>query len=71
MSKENEILGKCAVNFKDMKIEVHLLSQSKAIVYENIKNAYTKDGMYCIYTGGSIVYKYPMVNIFRVEETYN
>ena len=33
----------CAVNFKTMKIEIHLLSQSKAIVYENVKNAYTKD----------------------------
>jgi len=31
-----------------MKIEIRLLSQSKAIVYENVKNAYTKDGMCCI-----------------------
>ena len=70
MSKENEILGKCAVNFKDMKIEVHLLSQSKAIVYENVKNAYTKDGMYCIYKENGFVDKYPLVNIFRVCESY-
>jgi hypothetical protein len=70
MSKENEILGKCAVNFKDMKIEVHLLSQSKAIVYENVKNAYTKDGMYCIYKENGFVDKYPLVNIFRVRESY-
>ena len=70
MSKENEILGKCAVNFKDMKIEVHLLSQSKAIVYENVKNAYTKDGMYCIYKEDGFVDKYPLVNIFRVRESY-
>ena len=54
-----------------MNIKVHLFSQSKSIDYKNIKNAYTKDSMYCIYTEESIVYKYPMVNIFRVEETYN
>ena len=53
-----------------MKIEIHLLSQSKAIVYENVKNAYTKDGMYCIYKQDRFVDKYPMVNIFRVRESY-
>jgi hypothetical protein len=53
-----------------MKIEIHLLSQSKAIVYENVKNAYTKDGMYCIYKEDGFVDKYPMVNIFRVMESY-
>ena len=56
---------------KQMNIKVHLFSQSKSIGYKNIKNAYTKDGMYCIYTEDNIVYKYPMVNIFRIEETYN
>ena len=60
----------CAVKFKNMKIEIHLLSQSKAIVYENVKNAYTKDGMYCIYKEDGFVDKYPMVNIFRVRESY-
>jgi hypothetical protein len=54
-----------------MKIEIHLLSQSKAIVYENVKNAYTKDGMYCIYKEDGIVDKYPMVNIFRVVSRIN
>lgn len=60
----------CAVNFRKMKIEVHLLSQSKAIVYENVKNAYTKDGMYCIYKQDGFVDKYSLVNIFRVRESY-
>jgi len=58
------------INFKSMKIEVHLLSQSKAIVYENAKNAYTKDGMYCIYKQDGFVDKYPLINIFRVRESY-
>lgn len=53
-----------------MKIEIHLLSQSLPIVYENVKNAYIKDGMYCVYTEDGFVHKYPMINIFRVIETY-
>jgi len=55
---------------KNMKIKVHLLSQSQPIVYDNVKNAYTKDGMYCIYKEDNTVDKFPMVNIFRVTETY-
>ena len=53
-----------------MKIQIHLLSQSKPIDYKEVKNAYTKDGMYCIYMKNDIVHKYPMVNIFRVVENY-
>ena len=53
-----------------MKVEVHLLSQSQPIVYERVKNSYTKDGMYCIYKEDGCVDKYPIVNIFRVTETY-
>ena len=54
-----------------MKIIVHLLSQSKGIEYPNVTNAYTKDGMYCIYKeDAKLVHKYPLVNIFRIEESY-
>jgi hypothetical protein len=52
-----------------MNIEIHLLSQSQPIKYDNVINAYTKDGLYCIYLGEE-VHKYPMVNIFRIKETY-
>lgn len=52
-----------------MKISVHLLSQSRPIEYSDAKNAYTKDGMYCIYTQGK-VNKFPLCNIFRVTEDY-
>lgn len=56
---------------KTMQVRLHLLSQSNPIVYENVENAYTKDGMYCIWiTNTDVVYKYPLVNIFRVTETY-
>jgi hypothetical protein len=51
-----------------MNVEVHLLSQSQPIVYVNIKNAYTKDGMYCLLKDNNVVEKYPFVNIFRVRE---
>lgn len=50
-----------------MNIEIHLLSQAQPIIRENIINAYTKDGMYCVFNG-DYVEKYPMVNIFRVKE---
>jgi len=53
-----------------MTIQIHLLSQSNPIVYENVKNAYTKDGMYCIYKDDGFVDKFPFVNIFRVRESY-
>jgi len=53
-----------------MNVKVHLSSQSKSIDHKDVINAYTKDGMFCVYIQENIVYKYPMVNIFRVEETY-
>ncbi len=31
-----------------MNIEVHLLSQSQPMRYDDVKNVYTKDGMYCM-----------------------
>ncbi len=53
-----------------MEIKVHLLSQSRPIEYNNVLNAYIKEGMYCVLTASKRVFKYPMVNIFRVEENY-
>jgi hypothetical protein len=52
-----------------MKINVHLLSQSRPIEYLDVQNAYTKDGMYCVYTRGQVD-KFPLCNIFRVKEEY-
>jgi hypothetical protein len=53
-----------------MKIKVHLLSQSRSIEYLDVKNTYTKDGLYCLYLKDNQVHKYPLCNIFRVEEDY-
>lgn len=55
---------------KEFNIKVHLFSQAKGIPHTKVKNTYTKDGMYCVLTQDDIVYKYPMSNIFRVEEPY-
>ena len=52
-----------------MKIEVHLLSRSQPIKYDDVENSYTKDGMYCILKD-SIVSKFPFSNIFKVKESY-
>lgn len=51
-----------------MKISIHLLSQSQPIIRHGIKNAYTKDGLYCILINDDTVEKYPLVNIFRILE---
>lgn len=53
-----------------MKVEIHMNEQSKPIVRENVKNAYTKGGMYCCYLITNIVEKYPLCNIFKVTEEY-
>ena len=62
----------------DIMIKVHLFSQSKPIEYTKAINSYTKDGMYCLLfikeEEGKIVklvHKFPLCNIFRVEEEYN
>lgn len=50
-----------------------MLEQSRPIEYQEVLNTYTKGGMYCIYFNKgeeTIVHKYPLVGIFRVEENY-
>ena len=53
-----------------MKVSVWMQEQSNPIEFENIKNAYTKGAMYCVYTKDEYVYKFPLCNIFRVKEDY-
>ena len=52
-----------------MTVLVHLLSQSRPIKHEDVLNTYTKDGLFCVFTEET-VFKYPMTNIFRIEEPY-
>ncbi|AUR85789.1 hypothetical protein NVP1081O_054 [Vibrio phage 1.081.O._10N.286.52.C2] len=51
-----------------MIVSVHLLSQAVAVTHENVKNAYTKDALYCVMLKSGVVYKYPLCNIFRIVE---
>lgn len=53
-----------------MTVSVHLKAQSQQIDYIDVINAYTKDGLYCIYTKDELVYKYPIIDIFRIIESY-
>jgi len=51
-----------------MRVELHLYSQSTPIVYNTVRNSYTKDGFYCIMGEDRIVEKFPVMHIFRVRE---
>lgn len=54
-----------------MKVQVELLTTSQPMVFENAKNTYTKDGLFCVYVEGiNKVYKFLLSNIFRVVEDY-
>lgn len=50
-----------------MKLKIHLISQSQPIYRENVNNAYTKDGLYCVLTKDKVE-KFPLCNIFKIEE---
>jgi hypothetical protein len=52
-----------------MTILIHLTTQSNPITRHDIKNAYTKGSLYCVKLEDGRVEKYPLCNIFRIEET--
>lgn len=51
-----------------MRVHVHLKHQSKPVKYPQVKNAYQKGDLYCIMLPDRVVHKYPLVDLFRVEE---
>lgn len=51
-----------------MKVEVQLYSQACSIKHDGVRNAYTKDGLYCILYTSGVVRKYPVQHIFRITE---
>lgn len=50
-------------------IKVYMSETSYPIIFEQVKNAYTKGALYCVYDGTTVT-KFPLLNIFKVEETY-
>lgn len=56
-----------------MKVEITLETTGQPIVYPNCIGVYYKCGFYCIRfikEGQPVVHKYPIQNIFRIEEDY-
>lgn len=51
-----------------MKVQVHLYTQSEPCSFDNVKNAYTKGMLYCIWTNDGPIYKFPLEHIFRIKE---
>lgn len=51
------------------RIDVWLMETSEPLVYQ-AKNTYTKGRLYCIYLANGAVVKFPLCNIFRIEEVY-
>lgn len=54
-----------------MVVEIHLYSQSQPIVIHNVKNTYTKDGLFCVRIEKHPhpeYNKFPVQHIFRVKE---
>lgn len=60
-------LGDCKMENKTVKIQ--LKESSSVIAHENVINTYTKGPLYCVYVGDS-VFKYPLDNIWRIEEPF-
>jgi coenzyme F420-reducing hydrogenase beta subunit len=55
---------------KSMKVIIWLITTSQPIEHDNVKNTYTKGGLFCVYCSNGSVVKYPLCNVFRVEEPY-
>lgn len=53
-----------------MKVSIHMMNTSQAIEHE-YKNCYQKGDLYCVLSIDGMVYKYPIVNIFRIVEDYS
>jgi len=55
-----------------MIVDVKLKDSSQKIRHMDVQNIYQKGTFYCIYDEEeNVVYKYPIANIWRVEEEYN
>ena len=48
-------------------IDIHLKAQALPIQREGVRNAYVKEGLYCVHLGETIE-KYPLCNIYNIVE---
>lgn len=54
---------------ENMRVTVHLYTQSQPVVYENVYNCYQKGDLYCVMIAGQMtVHKFPLQHIFRIIE---
>jgi len=51
-------------------VSVQLTESSQPIVHKNVLNTYQKGSLWCVYAEDELVYKYPIVNIWRIVESY-
>lgn len=51
-------------------IKIWLFATSQPLVFHDVANTYTKDGLYCIKLGRTVV-KFPLCNVFKIEEPYD
>lgn len=52
----------------NMKVIMRTQQASEPIVFDDILNAYTKDGLYCMRMRDGSVLKFPLVHIFTIRE---
>jgi hypothetical protein len=50
------------------KVQVHLYTQSEPCEFRDVRNAYTKGNLYCVWCTDGQVYKFPTEHIFRIKE---
>lgn len=54
-----------------MTIRIHNIDQSQPMIIDRVDNTYVKAGFFCIVRRNlNEVIKFPMANIFRIQEPY-
>ena len=53
-----------------IRVSVQLQDSSQPIEHTDVINTYQKGDLWCVYVDGEKVYKYPVVNIWRIVEEY-
>ncbi len=52
-----------------MRVRIWLKESSQTLDYLDAKNTYQKGDLFCVYYN-EVVHKYPIANIWRIEESY-